>query len=326
MQAEQIEDSLYNAVFHFTDPELFGVFMGDIPALELREHLKRSQSLRNRYFAGFRISKDLPSDHQIGMAFRKEIVDRSNGRLASSLCRLWIREHSGLSREALPALGVETKTPADANSWIEGVHQILERDGWEAKVKTAAHILADHFPDEQIQIFMSIIGYGKNQEHLRRVVVEELVRVAADPEVRRQRIREALETAKSQLEKLNTQKLELQEELDGQRQKVEIELDELNKEHNRLTSEAVEIEGSLGKLASDLKRIEAQRSGLQEVYQSSKKNIRAAERGISQRKDQLTSIQAGLAAKLQSAEEAINIQSSRVAELSLGDHVKSGHT
>ena len=95
------KDSPYDAVFHFRDAQLYEAFMADLPDTALRERLRRSQSLRNSTFPGFRVTKALPTDRQICAAFKKEIVDRKNGDLASFLCALWTREHTALAKDAL---------------------------------------------------------------------------------------------------------------------------------------------------------------------------------------------------------------------------------
>ena len=80
----------YDAVYHFLDKHLLEVFIEKIPRSELVETLRVNESLRNRYFPGFRISNSVPSSKQIVVAYRKEIVERRNGRLATSLCRSWV--------------------------------------------------------------------------------------------------------------------------------------------------------------------------------------------------------------------------------------------
>src|SRR5467141_2446888 len=108
----------YTAVYHFRDDRLLARFIEQIPRSELVEYIRSSESLRNRYFRGFRISNTAPTCQQVLSAYKKEIIDRKNGNLASSLCADWIRQHSVLAGTALKSLGIQSENAADANLWI----------------------------------------------------------------------------------------------------------------------------------------------------------------------------------------------------------------
>jgi hypothetical protein len=161
---------------------LLETFIAKVPRPELVEHLRSSQSLRNRYFPGFRISDTVPTRQQVLTAYKKEIVGRNNGKLASSLCAHWIRQQALLATVALKVLNIQSEDPADANSWINEVHARFgpleqHEDGLRALVRE----LAAQFPSEDVHIFVSIISYGTNQQTLRNLVANELLKAANDP-------------------------------------------------------------------------------------------------------------------------------------------------
>lgn len=309
------QDPPYDAVFHFRDTLLFEAFMGDIPETPLREQLRRSQSLRNRTFPGFRVTKTLPNDRQIATAFRKEIVDRRDGDLASFLCTLWIREHSALAKDALLLLGIETETPDDASSWINTVHHVLEQESWEAHIRSAVQALADRYSNTQIQIFTSIISYGKDQECLRGAVLEELSGAASDPALRKRRIAEACETARVNIEKLEAQRLQLQHELKEEQEQAEAELGNLNREHECIASNIARFEKSIEELSSELERIKEERGKAKEECDALNKSIKGVAKAISERMKRLSSKQASIQARVQATEESISTNSLRIVEL-----------
>jgi hypothetical protein len=55
----------YSAVYHFLDDHLLETFIAKIPHSQLVEYLRSNESLRNRYFRGFRISHNVPTYKQV---------------------------------------------------------------------------------------------------------------------------------------------------------------------------------------------------------------------------------------------------------------------
>ena len=153
---EDIEQP-YRAVYHFVDEHLLETFIAKIPHAQLVEYLRSNESLRNRYFRGFRISNTVPSNKQIVAAYKREIVDRNNGKLASSLCADWIRQHPMLTSVALKCLNIPSEDPADAHSWINEVHEKLELEQGEHDLRGLVRTLAVQFSSEDVHIFVSII-------------------------------------------------------------------------------------------------------------------------------------------------------------------------
>ena len=306
------KDSPYDAVFHFRDVQLCEAFMEDIPEIQLRERLRKSESLRNRTFPGFRVTKTLPTHRQMTTVFKREIVDRKDGDLASFLCTLWIRKHSSLAKDVLLLLGVETKTPEDARSWIGAVHQSLEQSSWENLIRTAVHSVADRYPNEQIQIFFSIVGYGKDQECLRRAVLDELDGVAADPSLRKNKILEAREAAHADVERLEALRLQLQRQLEGERKQALTELDDLNKEHERVSSEAEQFDKLINELTAQLERTKEEKNKAKEGYDALVKRLKGLAKAISVRKDNLSAREAKIQAEIEASDESVSRRSSQI--------------
>src|SRR5712664_3795971 len=97
----------YSAVYHFLDDRLLEAFISKVPHSQLVEYLRNNESLRNRYFRGFRISNTAPTCQQMLTAYKREIVGRNNGKLASSLCADWVRQQSVLATAALKSLNIQ---------------------------------------------------------------------------------------------------------------------------------------------------------------------------------------------------------------------------
>jgi hypothetical protein len=175
--------ALYRAVYHFRDDHLLETFAVKIPRSQLVEHLRNDESLRNRYFPGFRFSSTVPTYQQVLTAYKKEIIDRNNGDLASSLCAHWIRQQPALAGVALESLSIQCENPADANLWIEGVRARLKLESHEVSLRPLIRALAMRFSNDDVHIFVSIISYGTNQQTLRTFVEQELLNVANDPQI-----------------------------------------------------------------------------------------------------------------------------------------------
>jgi tetratricopeptide (TPR) repeat protein len=205
----------YSPVYHFLDSHLFERFIDGIPRADLIEYARAHESLRNRYFPGFRFSSTVPNSRQILAAYEKEIIERSNPDLASSLCRHWIRRQPSLTHMALTALGISSKDPADADLWIEEVHDKLTRTSTEEVVRCLIDSLVAHFSDDDINIFISIISHGTDQQRLQSIVTQELQNVASDPLVQKRRIESGLEMARAEIKELEQLATALQAQSKG---------------------------------------------------------------------------------------------------------------
>jgi hypothetical protein len=132
----------YSAVYHFRDEHLLEMFVSKIPHSQLLEQLRNDEALRNLYFRGFRISNTVPTRQQVLKAYKREIVDRNNGDLASTLCAHWIRQQPALASMALKSLGIDVVDPADAYSWISDVQRRIELDQSKGGIRALVRSLA----------------------------------------------------------------------------------------------------------------------------------------------------------------------------------------
>src|SRR5258708_7570727 len=247
----------YSAVYHFLDDRLLEAFISKVPHSQLVEYLRSNESLRNRYFRGFRISNSVPTCKQILTAYKKEIVDRNNGKLASSLCANWIRQQPALASAALKSLSIQSEDPADANLWIEDVHAKLALDQHEDSVRALVRALAAQFPSEDIHIFVSIISYGSNQQTFRTLVEQELQNVANDPQIVKARIEGNLEAAKTKIKDLEQLGSELERQLESELTKAREALDLMLREHDELETHLAQDETLTQGLTNQLEEIKA---------------------------------------------------------------------
>ena len=99
----------YRPVYHFVDELLFTAFIERLPRSALTDTLRKDELLRKRNFPGFRITETTPSLQQLLAAYRKEILQRSNSRLANNLCERWIRSSPALATAALQCMGLSAE-------------------------------------------------------------------------------------------------------------------------------------------------------------------------------------------------------------------------
>lgn len=144
----------YNAVYHFRDDHLLETFIGKIPRPQLLEYVNTNESMRKKYFPGFRISNTVPTSQQVLTAYKKEIIDRNNGKLASALCAHWIRQQPVLAIAALKSLDIHSADPADAKLWLNDVHAKLESSSKDDSAQSASSIrLPGNFPARMFTSF-----------------------------------------------------------------------------------------------------------------------------------------------------------------------------
>lgn len=256
------DDSKYDAVFHFRDAVLYNAFMDDLPGTRMRDHLRNDQPLRNRCFPGFRITNDHPTDQQIRAAFKKEIVERNNGGLATRLCSLWIHEHPALTRRALNYFEIETNTPASANTWIDAVHSTLDCKTFEQKIQGYVRHLWREFTANELLIFASIICYGKDQTKIRNNIERELDTLANDPDLRKNQYEKERAAAQAKIEELMESKTAAVMELEKERQEFTQEIEHFSKEYQFAEAEVIRLDDSIAALTEELKRLTGERQAL----------------------------------------------------------------
>lgn len=305
----------YSAVYHFLDDHLLETFIEKIPHSQLVEYLRSNESLRNRYFRGFRISNTVPSCQQVLTAYKKEIIDRKNGKLASSLCAHWIRQEPVLASAALNSLGIQSENPADANSWIKDVRAKLELDHHQDSLRALVRALAMQFSSEDVHIFISIISYGINQQTLRELVEQELLNGANDPHIVKERIEGNLEAAKTKIKDLEQLRSELECELESESIKAREALDAMLREHDELATRLVQDETLAQGLTNQLEEIKAkilERQQARDVTENLKKKL---SKTITRQREELSRIQTTFDKRIKDVSQNLDQQSSHIAEL-----------
>ncbi len=305
----------YNAVYHFCDDRLFGTFIAKIPHSQLVEYVRSNESLRNRYFRGFRISDTVPTRQQLLTAYKKEIVDRNNGALASSLCANWIRQQPVLSSAALKSLDIQTKDPADANLWINDVHAKLALDRPEDRLRRLVRVLGVQFSSEDVLIFLSIISYGTDQQTLRRVVDQELQNLANDPQAVKARIEINLEATRTKVKDLEQLGSTLKSQLENEIAKAEGTLDAVMQEHEGLATRLATEEALTQRLTNDLEAIKTELLDRQQARAALENQKEKLSKTIERQRDDLSRTQTDFEKRLKNVRQDLDQKSSQMAEI-----------
>lgn len=305
----------YRAVYHFHDDHLLETFIAKIPRSQLVEYLRSNETLRNRYFRGFRISHTVPTRQQVVAAFKKEIIDRNNDKLASLLCTHWIRQQPELASIALKSLGIQSEDPADANLWINDVHAKLEQEQHQDSLRALVRALAMQFSAEDVHIFVSIISYGTNQQTLRNLVEQELLNVANDPQIVKDRIEGNLEAAKTKIKDIEQFRSKLECQLESELTKARGAMDGILREHDELTSRLAQDETSAQGLTNQLEEIKAKLLERQQARVATKNQKEKLSKTIKRQREELAKIQVSYEERRNDVDQSLSDQSTRVAQL-----------
>jgi tetratricopeptide (TPR) repeat protein len=305
----------YRAVFHFLDDRLLGKFIARIPHSELVEYLRSDESLRNRYFRGFRISNTAPTCQQIQTAYKREIVNCNNGNLASSLCADWIRQQPALASVALKSLTIQSEDPANPNLWIDEVHAKLALDHHEESIRALVRVLAEQFSSEDIQIFISIISYGSEQQALRKLVEQELVSVASDPQIVKQRIERALEAAKTKIKEIEELRGELECQRDSELTQAREALDAMLREHGELEMRLSQDETLIQGLTNQLQDIKAKLQECQQSQDAAENQRQKLSKSIGRQREVLSRTQTDFEKRLEEIRQSHDRYADHLAEL-----------
>lgn len=309
------ETTLYHPVYHFSDDRLFEKFLVRIPRSDLIDYLRCHESLRNRYFRGFRVSNRVPAHNQLMNAFRKEIIDHSDGKLASLLCALWIRQHPKLASTALSALGIESRDPADANEWIHKVHSQLQNDHYEQKLQALVRRLAMEFSHEDVHIFVSTISYGLDQQIARRLVDEELSEAANDPAVAEDQIQAGLTAAKLKTEDLQRQSAELQRQMENHEAEAQKTLGESLQEEEKVAASVAEEEAAIQALANQQVAIQKELIERRKALHAKKEDKRKASALVKRHREEQARVNVRFKKQISDVREDLDEQLNRVTEL-----------
>jgi tetratricopeptide (TPR) repeat protein/TolA-binding protein len=164
----------YEPVFHFEDPNLYKRFVSKIPRATFLDVLRADDKFRNRCFPGFRISDTSPNEVHVHKVFRREILQHRNSGLANHLCEDWLGRSPGLVRSALQSLKVVCAEQTATERWLKPAQDVLSGENHAEILRALAKDLSSEHTPEEILIFVSIIGYGRDQQILRDLVEQGL--------------------------------------------------------------------------------------------------------------------------------------------------------
>ncbi len=306
----------YGAVYHFLDDRLLEMFIAKIPRSQLLDYLRANESFRNRYFPGFRISTVSPTHRQIASAYKREIVDRKNGKLASSLCAHWLRQQPALVTMALKSLGIQSENPADANSWIEDVHSKLDLEPQEDTFRRLVKALSSQFSRDDTHIFVSIISYGTNLQTLQKLVEEELVNLANDPQILKEHIKHSLQTAETKVKEFEQLGHELELQIQGELAEAGGVLETTLQKHDGLANCLAQDEALIQRLKNQLEGIRTTLLERQRARDIAEKEKKKLSKLITRQREELSKIKITLEERLKEVIQDRDQQSSRVTELS----------
>jgi tetratricopeptide (TPR) repeat protein len=302
----------YHAVYHFRDEHLLELFVAKIPRSELVDPLRNSESMRNRYFRGFRISDTVPSRQQVLTAYKKEIIDRCNGNLASLLCAHWIKQHAEIASVALAFLGIPGEHAADAYGWINDVQTELEK---EETIQALVQTLAEKFSAEDVLIFMSVIGYNKDQQTLRNTVDHELLQIANDFHRTKRRFTLELQGVHATIKELGQSSNELERQRDGEIAKGQAVLDSTLQEHTQIGERLAQDEASLQTLSKQLVELQTALSDQKLARDTAKSQKQQLLTVIERQRKQLASTQSTYDKRLDGVDRSLHKQSDRLTVL-----------
>ena len=302
----------YHPVYHFHDEHLFELFIAKIPHSKLADPFRNSDSLRNRYFRGFRISDTVPSRQQLLTTYRKEIIGRSNGDLASFLCAQWIKQHPEITNVALKFLGIQTADATNAHLWLGDVHAELEKDG---RDRALVQTLARQFSAGDVLIFISVIGYNANQQPLRDMVDQELLQVANDPHLAKQRLVLELDGVHKTIRELEHSRKELETQRESETIDAKAVLDNILQEHDHLITDISQEEASIQALSTQLAELKAALSERQQARDTKKDQKEQLLKAIQRQRKQLASTQSTYDKRREDLEHGLREQSIRLAAL-----------
>lgn len=305
----------YNAVYHFRDDHLLEAFIAKIPRSQLLAFAHAKESIRKRYFPGFRFSNSVPSCQQILVAYKKEIIDRNNGDLASSLCAHWIRQRPEIASTALTSLGIQCADPADAYSWLKDVHAKLDPQTNEDGLRALVRVLAVQFSSEEVHIFVSIISHGANLQTIRGLVEQELLNLTNDPHVRKERIQRDLEATKMKVTDLERFTSELEGQRQGEVTTARAALDAVLQQDDELATRLAQDETLIKELTPQLEEIKAKLLHHQHVRDATTNQKQRLSKTIRQQREELSKIQESFEKRAGEAKQNLDQQSNRVAEL-----------
>jgi tetratricopeptide (TPR) repeat protein len=248
-------------------------------------------------------------------AYRREIVERSNGELASSLCAHWVKDHLVLVSAALKILAIDAAHPAIANSWIEKVHAKLSDGASDDSIRAITCGLALQFPDSEIMIFISIISLGFDQEHVRGLADREIAALSNDPLRQKVAIENELIVTIERTKELERQRVDLEESIKSEEHEAQEILSELQLERSQAERHLDEVENAITGLSAEIEIKKTELLRQQHEREAARKQTQSKIKAISRQEEKLSQSKASIERHLQSANEGLRREAANQEKL-----------
>ena len=308
----------YRPVYHFVDELLFTAFIERLPRSALTDPLRKDELLRKRNFPGFRITETTPSLQQLLAAYRKEILQRSNTRLANNLCKQWIRSSPALAATALLSLGLSAQDAGKVDTWLKKAQDKLpEGKGFDC-LRALTSAVTQGFPPQDILIFVSIISYDRDQNAIREFVEREVLQTHGEdraPIADQPLLEQRLQSAQSELRLREASREDLQRTLAHEASVAQSELEAAVREHDATALLSAEAQSSIQRLSRELAQIKASLAE-QEQLQKERNTLKdRSQQTVNHRRAEMVAIASSHEQKQRHADNCVLEQSDLVSRM-----------
>lgn len=243
--------------FHFIDERLFHIFIDKFPREILLGPLRSDESLRNLHFPGFRISEKTPSTQQISAAYKREVVQRSNTRLATHLCKQWALLNANLVSAAFASI----ESLHGEKEGIDGIRKALGSDSGLSELRKLVRAVSPRFSADDVLVLISIAGQNRDPQTFREVAEQELASMNTpteiDPDVEKDRLEDQIKIAESRLEQLKALHDQAVRDLDSKLVSAQAELDRTVGEQSANEQALSDSQSKVDSLATQVATIKA---------------------------------------------------------------------
>jgi hypothetical protein len=238
--------------YHLSDEDLLQVFLRGIPHKILLEPIRRSETLRNKYFRGYRVTERFPEKQVISKAYSKELRLAEDQKLTRFLFANWVYEHQDLSQKALATMDIVFPE----EDWLEHAHDYLRQHGHKATAKMIIRTLAIAYPPPNIHIFISIISqHYEAQSELRQFVEEEIRLTQSNPHVLRDHLQNQLNSIASKSNSLKQSIEDIEVSKQNRNSIVEQQTSALREELRRAQNELRDSETQVSAARQELEAL-----------------------------------------------------------------------
>jgi len=294
---------------------LVEAFVSDISRTHLVSYIRKSDSLRNRCFPGFRITNAFPTVRQLAIAYRREIVDRKNEWLASALLSYWIARHIEIVKVVSVALNINEPNSTNANEWTDDAREKLPDDQWKLEIRKLISVLTPQFPDSDIHIVSSFISRGIDQLEVQSFVGDELGRAANEPSTQKLQIERDIQTLTAEIESLRAQETEESERFKAESERLQLAIDNAIVEHAEVEKCLAHHKEDIASLTNQIEEINTLLGDARRARDAAEKQERKLSKTIGCGRDDLKEIEADSKRKQLKISSSIGEQSARAAKL-----------